>query len=153
MELFEQAVLAYLTGPPQRFVHPQYSFTYRDGVGGSTPDFVVLDFAGPTAYVVEVTAAYNIQPLIDRVRDRENRWYVRLREHLATPHLNRIAWKIHTTIFVRADRKNDALKALGNETDVTVIALDDIMRSWKWNWEKQTPLNPLDRDPTESAAV
>jgi hypothetical protein len=33
---------------------------------------------------------------------------------------------------------------------VTVIALDNIMRSWKWNWEGQIPVNPLNRDPCAS---
>jgi hypothetical protein len=28
MELFEEAVLAYLAGPPQRFVRPQFSLEY-----------------------------------------------------------------------------------------------------------------------------
>jgi hypothetical protein len=153
VELFEQAVLAYLTGPTLRFVRPQYSFTYRDGVGGSTPDFVVLDFAGPTAFVVEVTAAYNVETLIERVRERETRWYAPLRNDLGAPHLSGIRWTLRTTIFVRGDRKEHVLKALGVESDVTVIALDDVMRSWKWNWENKTPINPLDRDPLQHATV
>jgi hypothetical protein len=100
-----------------------------------------------------VTAAYNIKTLVERVRDRETHRYARLREHLAAPHLNRIEWTIRTTVFVRGDRKQDARKALEKETDVTVIALDDIMRSWDRSWEKQAPLNPLDRDPVETTAV
>jgi hypothetical protein len=57
------------------------------------------------------------------------------------------SWKLRTTVFVRADRKKAAVKALRVLNDVTVIALDDIMRPWKWNWEGQNPVNPLDRDP------
>jgi len=52
-------------------------------------------------------------------------------------------------VFIRSDRKGAARKALSNAEDVTVIARDDIMRSWKWNWEGQIPANPLNRDPAE----
>ena len=41
MELFEEAVLAYLAGPPQRFVRPQFSLEYKGMPGGSYPDFVL----------------------------------------------------------------------------------------------------------------
>ena len=81
MELFEEAVLAYLAGPPQRFVRPQFSLEYKGMPGGSYPDFVTLDYKDRVAYVVEVSAAYNIGGLIQRIRDREQRWYEPLRSH------------------------------------------------------------------------
>jgi hypothetical protein len=149
MELFEQAVLAYLTGPPHRFVRPQFSLEYRGGVGGSVPDFVVLDFSDEIVYIIEVTAAYSIGRLIDRVRERQTRWYRPLLDQLVSSNQYFASWRPRTTIFVRADRKQDAMKALDGEGDVTVIVLDDIMRSWQWNWEKQLPVNPLDRDPAQ----
>ena len=57
MEVFEEAVLAYISAAPGRFVKPQYDIKYKDGVGGSCPDFVVIDYIKKTIYVVEVTTA------------------------------------------------------------------------------------------------
>jgi hypothetical protein len=150
MEIFEQAVLAYVTGPPHRFVRPHFSLEYSGGRGGSTPDFVVLDFQDQIVYVVEVTAAYNISRLIRRARERQTRWYGPLLDQLVRSNQCFASWRPRTTIFVRADRMQDAMRALGTECDITVISLDDIMRSWKWNWEKQSPVNPLDKDPSKT---
>lgn len=147
MELFEEAVLAYIAGPPQRFVRPQFSLAYQGGKGTSYPDFVVLDYKQHVAYVVEVSAAYNIAVLVGRVGERKKRWYDALRVHLNDLEGSFSSWGIRTTLFVRADRREAVLEALQGAEDVTVIALDDVMRSWKWNWEGQTPLNPLDHDP------
>jgi hypothetical protein len=147
MELFEEAVLAYLAGPPQRFVRPQFSLEYKGMPGGSYPDFVTLDYKDRVAYVVEVSAAYNIGGLIQRIRDREQRWYEPLRSHLGGLDLSFSSWALRMTVFVRKDRKEAAVAALQDANDVTVIALDDIMRSWKWNWAGQIAVNPLDRDP------
>ena len=150
MELFEEAVLAYLAGPPQRFVQPQFSLAYKGMPGGSYPDFVTLDYKERVAYVDEVSAAYQIGGLIERVRDRGQRWYIPLRSHLEDLDSSFSSWKLRTTVFVREDRKKVAVEALQSASDVTVIALDNIMRSWKWNWEGQIPVNPLNRDPCAS---
>lgn len=150
MELFEESVLAYVAGPPGRFVRPQFSLEYEGAPGGSYPDFVALDYKDHVAYLVEVSAAYKIRRLIERVRDREKRWYKPLRSHLAGLDPSFVSWRLRTTVFVRSDRKKAALKALHEAEDVTVIALDDIMRSWKWNWEGQIPANPLNHDPAEA---
>jgi len=149
VELFEESVLAYIAGLAERFVRPQFSLDYEGVARGSYPDFVALDYKDHVAYLVEVSAAYKIGPLIARVRDRERRWYKPLRSRLDALDASFHSWSLRTTVFIRSDRKGAARKALSNAEDVTVIALDDIMRSWKWNWEGQIPANPLNRDPAE----
>ena len=44
MELFEESVLAYIAGPAERFVRPQFSLDYEGVARGSYPDFVALDY-------------------------------------------------------------------------------------------------------------
>jgi hypothetical protein len=50
MDIFEEAVLTYLSAPPGRFIRSQFSIAYQNGAGGSCPDFVVLDFPKTTVY-------------------------------------------------------------------------------------------------------
>ena len=156
MELAEHAVLAYITGPPWRFVHPQFHLPYRDEQGGSCPDFVVLDFKEQAVFVVEVTAAWTIANLVGRVRPREVRWYRPLQSQLSQLDRFFSCWNAYrTALFVRADRYEAARQAFEGATDVSVIALDAIMRSWKWDWsEKRWPTNPLNVDvPSRESTV
>ena len=53
MELFEESVLAYIAGPAERFVRPQFSLDYEGVARGSYPDFVALDYKDHVAYLVK----------------------------------------------------------------------------------------------------
>lgn len=145
MEKFEESVLEYICGRPQRFVNPQFAVEYEDSRGGSCPDFVVVDFLDSTIYVVEVTMASSIRALVERIGQRETRWIAPLRRHFQR--LNEIfkipPWEFHVTIFVRSEQLGPARKKFASETDVSVFALDEVIFPWRWNWQKGIPLNPL----------
>ena len=141
MEIFEEAVLAYISAAPGRFVKPQYDLKYKDGVGGSCPDFVVIDYIKKTIYVVEVTTASNASTIISRIREREKRWFMPLKNEMSQWNQSFTEWKYRVTLFVR----DSLVKKIENEkiSDVFVINFDKIIFPWKWEWEKQ-PLNPLE---------
>jgi len=144
MEFFEMAVLAYLTAPPNRFVSPQFSLPYKKGQGGSCPDFIVLDFGKTTVYVVEVTSASVIKPILSRVRETESRWISPLRDHLTNTNRLFQDWKYKVTLFVREEVCKDLEKALVGIPDVFVVSLDKVVFSWRWDWQDKVAMNRLE---------
>ena len=147
MDLLEHAALAYITAPPWRFVHPQFNLPYREKRGGSCPDFVALDFKMSTIFVVEVTGSWDVSTLLERVGERQTRWYEPLRNVLSTTAPLVADWDRRVALFVRGDRYDAVKQQVDDAYDVSVIAIEAVMRSWAWNWERKAyPLNPLDRD-------
>lgn len=142
MELFEEAVLAYISATPGRFIKHQYDLKYKDGVGGSCPDFVVIDYIKKTIYVVEVTTASNAATIISRIRERETRWFIPLKIEMSQWSVSFTEWRYRVTLFVR-DSLVDKIK---NEemSDVFAIPFDEKIFPWKWTWREQQPLNPLE---------
>ncbi|MBE1426971.1 hypothetical protein H4684_003655 [Desulfomicrobium macestii] len=142
MEIFEEAVLAYISAAPGRFVKPQYDLKYKDGVGGSCPDFVVIDYIKKTIYVVEVTTASDASTIISRIRERETRWFIPLKIEMSQWSESFAEWNYRVTLFVRdslVDKiKNEAM------SDVFAIPFDEKIFPWKWTWKEQQPLNPLE---------
>lgn len=81
MDIYEEAVLNYITQSNQRFVNPQFSLAYdaKQDIGGSLPDFVVLDFELKTIFIVEVSKAYDIKNLLSKAKEKEERWILPLK--------------------------------------------------------------------------
>lgn len=143
MDLFEEAVLRYLCGPPERFVSAQFNIPYDGSKGGSCPDFLVLDFSGSTVYVVEVTSAADKKNILSRVDERETRWFAPLRGHFSKLSPIFAEWDYHVTVFVRKEECDAARKRLHEFPDVSVFSLDEVVFSWNWNWQGGRPSNPL----------
>jgi hypothetical protein len=145
MEKFEEGVLEYICGRPDRFVSTQFEIPY-DGVGGgSCPDFVVVDYGDHTIYVVEVTVAAATSSVGSRIREREKRWFIPLRSHfrsLATTFADAI-WDYHVSVFVRGEQLGAARRMFAPDPDVSVLSLDDTVFSWRWDWKGGVPANPL----------
>ena len=152
MDQFEQAVLNYLCGPPERFGNAQFTIPYADLKGGSCPDFVVLDFQDKTVYVVEVTSAADSKAILGRIVEREARWFSPLRDHLVKLNTMFQNWDYHVTIFVRPEESGNAQEKLHDLRDVSVISLNDVVFSWQWKWQGSRPSNPL-REPGKSGKV
>jgi len=145
MDLYEQAVLAYICGRPERFVSAQFTIRYDGFRGGSCPDFVVIDFADTTVYVIEVTAAADSKNVTGRIEEREKRWLQPLREHMTVLNPLFANWDYHVTIFVREEQFQKAQQRVANFRDVSVISLSSVVFSWNWDWQAQTgaPSNVL----------
>ena len=148
MDMFEEAVLRYLCGPPERFVSAQFNIPWDGSKGGSCPDFLVLDFADNTVYVVEVTSAADKSNVLSRVDKRETRWFAPLRQHFSRLSPIFTEWDYHVTVFVRNEECDAAQKRLNDLRDVSVISLDTVVFSWRWKWKGSRPSNPL-REPSK----
>ena len=144
MEYFETAVLAYLTAPGNRFVSPQFALPFKDGEGGSCPDFVVLDFGVSTVYVVEVTTSSNPRNLLSRVREKDKRWLTPLRHHMSSIAESFNGWKYRLTLFVRDEVCRQIEEAVRNEPDVFVVSLDKVVFDWRWDWQEGRAVNRLE---------
>lgn len=142
MDIFEEAVLAYICAAPGRFVKPQYSLKYEDGTGGSCPDFVVIDYVKKTIYIVEVTTAADASTILSRIRERETRWYIPMKREMSQLSENFSDWKYRVTLFVRKSLK-DKMKLEGMN-DVFVVFIEDITFPWGWDWNGPRVLNPLE---------
>ncbi|HNK15932.1 MAG TPA: hypothetical protein PLZ20_15285 [Nitrospira sp.] len=146
MDQFEEAVLNYLCGPPERFVSVQFTIPHSDSDGGSCPDFLVLDYSDSTVYVVEVTAAADSKGVQGRIIERETRWLSPLRRHFNKLSSTFLTWDYHVTVFVRDEEFAIAQKRLSDFRDVSVIPLGKVVFSWQWDWQGSRPSNPL-REP------
>ena len=100
MNIYEEAVLNYITSDNNRFINPQFNIEYYEDegnkIGGSLPDFVVLDFKEKTVYIVEVTQSYDLLKLFSKVNDRENRWIRPIKETLDDSFKY---WDYHVTLY------------------------------------------------------
>ncbi len=152
MDQFEEAVLKYLCGPPERFVSAQFNIPYDGFKGGSCPDFLVLDFGDATVYVVEITSAADTKNVQGRIAERKTRWLSPLREHFSKLSPIFSEWDYHVTVFVRDEELQNAQKRLSDQPDVSVISLDRVVFSWRWEWRGSRPSNPL-REPDKAAKV
>jgi hypothetical protein len=152
MDQFELAVLSYICGPAERFVSPQFDIAYENSKGGSCPDFVVIDFAESTIYVVEVTQASDTKPVLQRIAGREKRWFGPLRNHFQKLNPLFKDWDLHVTLFVRGEEAEPARRAVTQFPDVSVITLDNVVFSWRWDWKDRHPSNPL-RNPEKPRPV
>lgn len=152
MDQFELAVLSYICSPPERFASPQFDIPYEDLKGGSCPDFVAIDFGDSTIYVVEVTQAAETKPVLQRIAEREKRWFGPLRNHFKNLNPLFKDWDLHVTLFVRGEEAEPARRAVTQLGDESVISLDKVMFSWRWDWNKGRPSNPL-RDPEKPRRV
>jgi len=125
MDIYEEAVLNYITQSNQRFVNPQFSLAYdaKQDIGGSLPDFVVLDFKLKTIFIVEVSKAYDIKNLLAKAKKKEERWILPL-GNIIDSELNQ--WNYHVTLFVREERVKYARESLREMENISVISLKNI---------------------------
>jgi len=125
MDFYEEAVLYYIASSSKRFINPQFNLAYdsKKDIGGSLPDFVVLDFEDRTVYIIEVTKAYDIKNLLSKVSEREKRWILPIKETIDS---NFSEWDYHVTLFLREDRVKHARDKLAKNIDVSVISLKNI---------------------------
>src|ERR1700731_1531375 len=145
MDLYEQAVLDYICARPDRFLNAQFTIPYDGYRGGSCPDFVVLDFLDTTAYIVEVTATADCKGVINRVRERDTRWFSPLADHLKKLGSGFLGWDLHVSLFVRDEQFGSAHNALRGYPDASVTSLARVLFSWNWDWDPGTglPTNAL----------
>lgn len=142
MHLYEAMVAEYLTANGRAFICPQYEVRWdaETKTGGSSPDFLVIDFSARDIVVVEVSGASNLNGLIDKIRDRENRWYRPIKRQLIEDKVIDQSWpNIRTLVFVRQERTNDGESKI-KEDDVTFVGLESAAFGYAWYEGRQSGL-------------
>jgi hypothetical protein len=121
------------------FLSPQF-IVHEGSEEWSRPDFVAIDFNNKEIQIVEVSTAYNIKALMDKVGDSDNQWFKRLMPQLVK--LGVISdvseWTPIVRLFIRQDRKNYANDRVENADMAKMVRielLEDIAFSWQWPWE------------------
>jgi hypothetical protein len=130
MEFYEEAVMHYLTANQKTFVIPQFSIG-NDGEW-SRPDFVALNIPDKICYIVEVSAAYDLKRLVEKVHDKENQWINELKFQLESTRVADKNWTYEIRIFVRNDRIEWFGNAVASMPDVKVRSLEDTLTPWNW---------------------
>ncbi len=150
MDKYEEAVLEYIGANNKRLVKYQMEIEYDDidKCGGSCPDFVVLDFEVDKIFVVEVTVASNSNNILNKVRERESRWYRPLQRLYKDIARKDKAWRFGTVIFVRKDQVDKLAPKFDDSSDVSIKSIDEALFSWNWKWEDKRAINSLDKEAT-----
>lgn len=146
MDRFEEAVLEYVSANPDCLLKSQMHLPYneREKSGGSLPDFVVLNFRLKCVYVVEVTTASNTRGIINKVSERETRWYNAIREYDAAWVELISSWDYRVCLFLREQMVEKTESKLSDYGDVSVKSLNEILYPWSWKWDSNNvPINEL----------
>jgi len=132
---YEAAVMGFLVANGNTFVSPQYPI----GRTWSCPDFVAVRPATKECFIVEVSTAYDLKGLAEKVRNRENQWFSILREHFVKLGVCDPGWSFQVLIFVRSERIAWFESAIGNASDVHIWSLDITLMPWLWPDEYRSP--------------
>lgn len=146
MDRFEEAVMEYITADPNCLFKSQMHLPYNkeNGVGGSLPDFVALNFKDKCIYIVEVTTAADAKGIIQKISERDKCWYKAIQEYDAEWVTLTKNWNYRVCLFVRDQLVNKVTSRLESCEDVSVKSLNEIMNPWEWNWvQVDRPKNTL----------
>jgi hypothetical protein len=137
MDIFEEAVMEYLTHDGDVFVCPQYR------ANGANPDFVALNFTKHQIEVVEVNGGQEPQQsLAPKVNDRK--WVNNLVAQLREKKVIDGSWKRILRVFIIKAKKEQFCKKIVSPHDVLVETIDDVF-ACLLDWQKRRepePCNP-----------
>lgn len=146
-ELLEAMVGQYLSCNGKAFVCPQFEVAWNGdrNLGGSSPDFVVLDFANRDLVIVEVTGSASVANLLGKVGERRTRWYLPIRDKLAGEGALTCDPAGFTPRFLGFVRRDCVASAQARFTDADVHfeALEDVAFGWAYWEERQAGLPGL----------
>jgi len=80
---------------------------------------------------------------LERVDNREGRWLVPFRNHFRNLNSLFKDWDLHVIVFVRDEVAKATERAVEQFGDVSVISLEKVVFSWRWDWKKRGPSKPL----------
>ena len=147
MDRFEEAVMLYVVANGETFLAPQFNIDD----GWSCPDFVAIRPPKKTVYVVEVTVAADTTRLAEKITDRENQWFGRLRAQFLQTAVIDAEWSFRALAFVRRDQMAWLAGRIEPAPDVTVLAVEDAMAGWAWNNKVRTSDYTFDQDALRSS--
>jgi predicted RNA binding protein with dsRBD fold (UPF0201 family) len=133
VNLAEEAVLEYLTHDGDVFVCPQYR------APGGNPDFVALDFIKHQVTVVEVSTAYGLGNLRDKLKRKD--WIDSVRQELKKKGVIDDGWRLIVRVFVAAAYKSQLENDKAEDLEIeTIDHVFECLLDWqkKFTREAQT---------------
>ena len=127
MELYEEAVLSFITRDKMTFAIPQFSIDEW-----SCPDFVAICPPKKKCYVVEVSAGYDLKHLSEKIRDKDRQWIDKLRSQLEGSGVTDASWSYEVLVFVRIDRVEWLRRAVEGIPGVEVLDIEKTLTPWNW---------------------
>jgi hypothetical protein len=88
--------------------------------------------------VVEVSAAGWPNGLLNRVENREQQWFGKLREELRRRGIIDDSWnKFQVVLYIREDAAKRFKERLGDPNDVVIQSFEKLGLPWEWDWAFQ----------------
>ena len=148
MDIYEEAVLGYITYDRRTFAIPQFSIPEEPCTNHdwSCPDFVAICPPEKKCYIVEVSAASRLTGLLEKVKNKDDQWIDKLKDPLIKTNVISADWTFEIKLFVRDELIDDCNKWLNehvqDRANITVEGLEITFTPWKWNWDNRNQKQP-----------
>ena len=138
----ESDIEEYLTKDGRVFLAPQYNIAFQGNpnLTSRCPDFVALDFGFKHIVIVEVTAAANIDALLEKVVERETWWYGPIRNTILQLGAVNSDWKIRFLGFIRETEVQRAEKRFAGQRDVAFFPIEEATFNWCYDTDRKNGL-------------
>jgi hypothetical protein len=138
MDNLESVIQDFLTLGGSVFVSPQFNVAWdREAAqGGSSPDFVALDFVKKHFVIVEVTTKYSLKDYFEKITARDGRWFRPVEKHLSSIGAITPEWRPRFLGFVRQPRLAFARSAFVGQPDVSFYPLEEAILGYSY-WGKR----------------
>ena len=130
MDIYEEAVMGFVTRDQKTFVIPQFSI----GTEGewSCPDFVAIAPSTKECHVIEVSRSYDLNRLAQKVREKDNQWLNTLKVQLEESAITDTTWNYDVWVFIRGDRVEWFQNAVKDIPLVTIYGIETTLTPWNW---------------------
>jgi len=132
---YESAVANFLTVNGSTFISTQYSIANE----WSCPDFVAIRPKHKECFVIEVSAAWNLGVLAQKVQERNSRWFKKLKERFLSFDICEPVWTFDVLVFIRKERISWFTSKLHNSNEVYLWSLEGTLTPWYWPDEVRDP--------------
>lgn len=149
MDIYEEAVMRYLSSGRKRFVSHQFSITKDYRAEWSCPDFVVIDFSDLTVYVAEVTSASSIDSLKKKMLNKDEQWIKPLKSNMENTSEIFKDWDYWVVAFIRKENITTLRNIIKDIPKISIKSLDDVMYPWKRTWKENDPIIDLKKDSAD----
>lgn len=121
--------------------------------GGACPDFVALDLQRREVVVVEITSASNVQPILNRVAERQARWFSPILRHLTKLGILGEGWQRPRFLgFIRYQNYELAKRRSAAMDDVAFYPIEAATFAWEY-WDDRMRDGLPDRDTVLPVAL
>jgi hypothetical protein len=133
MDIFEMAVMRYVTTDQSTLVVPQYDLNDS----WASFDFLGIKEKSQRIYIIEVTSAANIKSLVSKVQEmfEQGKHIARLKQQLDAECPGRYeGWATLVAVFIRDGKREEFKRSLPDErkAQIPAFALEKCVFPWEY---------------------